>query len=242
LTRRNAHAASDSLDDALTRTAQRIGHVFHTPELLLQAVSHSSLPRSAEPCASERLEFLGDAVLNLTISELLFDRHSDWSEGKLSLTRASLVQTASLASMAQALELDAALRLGRGEEKTGGRRKPSILAAAYESVIGAVFLDAGYRQARAVIARHFASALATEHFAGGDPKTQLQEVVQARHRQMPVYRVLETRGPDHARQFVVAVEIDGHVIAEGGGTSKRAAEQSAAARALWELHAKDQPT
>ncbi|HUI28463.1 MAG TPA: ribonuclease III [Candidatus Kryptonia bacterium] len=222
-------------DESLLRAAQRLGHWFHQPALLQQAMSHSSLPRGGDPCASERLEFLGDAVLNLAISELLYQRHGTWSEGQLSLARASIVRTASLALKARALGLDAALRLGRGEEKTGGRHKPSILAAAYESAIGAVFVDAGYQQARTVIGEHFAAELDAAVRVDSDPKTHLQEVVQSTHGCAPVYRVLETTGPDHARRFLIAVEIGGQPVAEGRGGSKRAAEQDAAARALQQL-------
>ena len=230
-------AAACDPEEALTRAAQRLGHLFHRPDLLQQALSHSSLPRLGAPCASERLEFLGDAVINLVISACLFERHPDWSEGRLSLARASIVRTASLAAQAQALGLDAALRLGRGEEKTGGRHKQSILAAAYESAIGAVFIDAGYQQAYAVIRGHFDAELNVEIRADSDAKTSLQEVVQAAHGRAPVYRLIATSGPDHARHFVVAVEINGAGVAEGRGASKRAAEQDAAKRALEQLRA-----
>jgi ribonuclease III len=227
-------ATSDD-GESLRHAADGVGHAFANPELLRQALTHSSRPRTGEPCASERLEFLGDAVLNLVISELLFTRHPDWSEGQLSLARAGLVRTASLADKAQALGLSAALLLGRGEEKTGGRHKHSILAAAYESTMGAVFLDAGYERARAVIRQHFAVELEAGRAGETDFKTTLQEHVQARYGSVPTYRLIRTSGPDHARHFVVSVEIDGRKMAEGSGSNKRNAEQQAAAQALEQM-------
>lgn len=228
--------AALSSEHRLWNAAQRLGHAFRDPSLLERALSHSSLPRDADPCESERLEFLGDAVVNLAISRLLCERHPQWSEGQLSLARASIVQTRSLAFKAQELGLDEAMRLGRGEEKTGGRRKHSILAAVYESAVGAVFVDAGYEAVQQVIRDHFASELEAEVHNIGDCKTRLQEQVQARHGVLPVYRLIDTSGPDHARHFVVAVDIGGRTVAEGSGSSKRVAEQAAAARALESLN------
>ena len=233
---RREHASDPAAnDESLVNVARRLGHLFHQPALLQEALSHSSLPRVGDVCASERLEFLGDAVLNLAISEQLYTRHPAWTEGELSLARASIVRTASLAVKARALGLDAALRLGRGEEKTGGRHKSSILAAAYESAIGAVFVDAGYRETCAVIGGHFAVELDAAVRVDSDPKTRLQELMQSSRGQAPAYRVIETTGPDHARRFAVAVEVAGQQLAEGRGGSKRAAEQDAAARALQQL-------
>jgi ribonuclease-3 len=179
-------------------------------------------------------------VLSLAVSEALFRKHPEWSEGELSLARSGLVRTASLAAKARALGLDAALQLGRGEEKTGGRRKASILAAAYESVLGAVFVDAGYPAVQTLVAEHYALELAAAATVEMDFKTRLQERTQARSGGTPRYRVIRTEGPDHARRFVVVVEIAGTVLAKGAGSSKRAAEQQAASRALrsafWDAH------
>ncbi|MBI4515358.1 MAG: ribonuclease III [Deltaproteobacteria bacterium] len=210
----------------------RIGYVFRDFDLLRQALTHSSVPRVTQPCASERLEFLGDAALALAVAELLLVRHPDWSEGRLSLARAACVRTSSLAAKARALGLDAALRLGHGEEKTGGRGKVSILAAVYESVIGAALLDGGYGAARELVEEHFAAELGEDVSDEADFKTRLQELVQAELGTTPKYRLIETSGPDHARQFVVAVEFGGGVVALGEGSSKQAAQQLAASRAL----------
>jgi len=219
-------------DRLIRDAAQRVGYAFHDLDLLRRALTHSSLSQAGEIRGSERMEFLGDAVVNLAISALLYEIHPDWSEGQMSLARAGCVQTAALARKARDLGLDAALRLGRGEEKTGGRRKTSILAAVYESVIGAVFLDGGYHAALSLVRAHFEAELA--HGAPGaiDFKTRLQERAQQMVGAPPRYRVIESSGPDHARQFVVAVEIAGAVAAQGFGSSKRRAEQDAAARAL----------
>jgi ribonuclease-3 len=219
-------------ETSLQRTAERIGHEFQDDSLLRQALTHASVPRTDNACASERLEFLGDAAVALAIAELLFERHPEWSEGKLSLARAACVKAETLASKAKELGLDAALRLGRGEQKTGGRSKGSILAAAYESVIGAVFLDAGYACVRALVQAHFAAELGATTAHNTDYKTRLQERVQAALGTTPHYRVVGSSGPDHDRRFVVAVEIGGRLVAQGVGSSKRAAEQQAAHAAL----------
>lgn len=224
--------AADDADHLVSEAAGRLGYAFHDVDLLRRALTHSSLSQAGEIRASERMEFLGDAVVNLAVSALLYEGHPEWSEGQLSLARAGCVRTAALARKAKALGLDVALRLGRGEEKTGGRRKASILAAVYESVIGAVFIDGGYHAAWSLVRNHFA-----EDLAGGVPveidfKTRLQERTQQVLGAPPRYRVIESTGPDHARQFVVAVEIGGALVAQGCGSSKRRAEQDAAARGL----------
>jgi len=222
----------EDVDDFVREAAERIGYRFRDPELLRDALTHSSLSAGRSACASERMEFLGDAVVSLALSAVLYELHPDWTEGQLSLGRSGCVRTQALARKARALGLDAALRLGRGEEKTEGRRKPSILAAAYESAIGAVFLDGGYSAACAAVRRHFEPELAGRVDAEIDFKTRLQERTQQQLGTVPTYRLLESSGPDHARHFVVAVEIAGNVAAAGTGSSKRRAEQDAAARAL----------
>ena len=172
-------------------------------------------------------------MLGLVLSDLLIEHYPTHNEGQLSKFRAALVSTVSFAAKARELGLDVELRLGKGEEKTGGRAKASILAAVYESVMGAIFVESGYATVRAVVARHFVHAIDQVGDLGmTDPKTELQELCQRLHRTTPMYRVAEESGPDHARRFVVDVNLGDTVLARGEGTSKRAAEQEAARRAL----------
>ncbi len=223
--------------DERTALQQRLGHVFAEPAWLLGALTHPSAVHVAVPRTSERLEFLGDAVVGLALTDMLLRQYPDRDEGALSKFRAALVNTASLATKAQELGLDRHLILGKGEEKSGGRRKASILAATYEAVVGAVFLDAGFDKARAVVAHHFAAAVAAvAHLASGDAKTQLQELCQELHRATPTYRLVESVGPDHARHFVVVVLLNDMVLGRGEGRSKRSAEQAAAGEALAHPH------
>lgn len=213
-------------------------HAFRDPELLRQALTHASTASEAD---NERLEFLGDAVLDLAIAELLMQRNPAAREGVLSKLRAGLVNASVLATKARGIELNGSLRLGKGEEKSGGRDKESILAAAYEAVIGAIFLDGGYDAVRAVVEREFAEDLSGEGVAGaGDYKTRLQELTQRRFRVSPVYRLVAEEGPDHAKQFVTELSIQGRVFGCGTGPSKKAAEQAAAMEALPRLDA-DEP-
>ncbi|MFQ5667158.1 MAG: ribonuclease III [Candidatus Binatia bacterium] len=217
----------------LDAVQQRIGYVFGDTTNLRAALTHSSAVEASQPRVAERLEFLGDAVLGLAFGDLLLHRYPGHDEGQLSKFRAALISTTSFAAKARALGLHRALTLGKGEEKTGGREKASILAAVYEAVMGAIFLESGYQQVRAIVARHFSDAIdqvATQ--ATIDPKTQLQELCQQLHRTTPVYRVVGEAGPDHARRFVVDVLLKGTVLARGAGRSKRSAEQEAARRVL----------
>lgn len=211
----------------------RLGYAFRDRNLLDGAVTHASALPAGVVRVGERLEFLGDAVLALAIAELLLDAFPDFDEGDLSKRRSSLVRTRTLAAKACEVGLDDAIRLGRGEERSGGRTKSSILAAAYEAVLGAVFRDGGFGAARALIARHF-----RDEIGGGkdleeqDWKTLLQERIQARLRVLPEYRLAEERGPAHARHFTVEVWVAGRCLARGEGSSKQEAEQQAARAAL----------
>lgn len=211
----------------------QLGHRFEHVALLIDALTHASAVEANEPRPGERLEFLGDAVLGLVLSDLLLERYPEFDEGRLSKSRAALVNTASFAGQARALSLNLIVLLGKGEEKTGGREKISILAATYESVMGAVFLDGGYATVRQVVARHFAALLEqVVQLAIADAKTELQEICQQRLRLTPVYRVVQELGPDHARRFLVEVLLGDCILGSGEGPSKRAAEQEAARRAL----------
>ncbi len=220
---------STTLDDL----ERRIGYRFRDPNNLIIALTHSSAVTASQPRVGERLEFLGDAVLGLVLSDLLIERYPDHNEGQLSKFRASLVSTTSFAAKATELRLNECLNLGKGEEKTGGRRKASILAAVYEAVMGAIFVESGYGQVREVAAQHFHEAIdQVSRQETMDPKTEFQELCQQTHRLTPVYRVIRETGPDHARWFVVDVLLGETVLATGEGASKRAAEQDAARRAL----------
>ena len=227
----------DARHDALQ---QRLAHRFRRPDLLLRALTHRSF--GAEH--NERLEFLGDAVLNLGVSSLLFDRFGGSDEGDLTRVRAHLVREDSLHRVALALGLPEVLRLSEGEVRGGGAQRPSILADALEAVIGAVFLDGGYAAAHALVQRLLGELIESTEVQGWskDAKTELQEWLQARRIAVPAYRIVATRGQAHAQTFEVecAVATLG-LAARGEGRSRRAAEQEAARRLLDQLEAGDRP-
>jgi ribonuclease III len=215
--------------------ARKLGQRFKNLAWLDQALRHSSYvhenPGSGP--SNERLEFLGDAVLALTVSKLLLEAFPDSPEGDLSRARAALVNARQLAALAGGLELGAHLLLGRGEEQQAGRRKPSLLADALEAVLGACFLDGGLKAAEALTQGWFAPLLAAR--AGlpwQDFKTGLQEQVQARYKASPSYHLVQESGPGHARHFVVEVRLQDRPLARGEGKSKKQAAQAAARRAL----------
>ena len=205
----------------------RLGYQFRNPELLRQALTH----RSHSTPHNERLEFLGDGVLNCVIASLLYERFPNLPEGHLSRLRANLVNQDCLSRIALSLELGHELRLGEGELKSGGYRRPSILADALEAVMGAIFLDGGYESVAAVLGRIF-DPLLTEldpNTLGKDPKTLLQELLQGRRLALPQYNVVSVRGEAHEQQFHVEClipELD--IRTAGSGPSRRSAEQSAA--------------
>ncbi len=211
----------------------RLGYTFLDRSLLDAALTHTSALPSGTVRAGEQLEFLGDAVLGLVIADLLLYAFPDLDEGELSTRRAPLVRAPTLAAKARALGIGQALRLGRGEDRGGGRNKASILASTYEAVLGAIYRDGGFERAKAVITRHFAEDLDRGGTAGApDWKTTLQERIQARHRTVPEYRLAGETGPAHARQFTAEVWVGEQYLACGRGTSKREAEQQAARAAL----------
>jgi ribonuclease-3 len=219
-----------------------LGHSFRDPRWLLRALTHSSrMPeRTADdpPDHNEKLEFLGDAVLELVVSEELVRTFPDWSEGLLSKSRAQLVNATSLCVAAQRLDLGNYLRLGRGEEKTGGRSKPALLADAYEAIVAAIYLDAGLDAARGFVQRSLLKdAIATEAGRLGRPdhKSALQELLQSRGMAPGSYQVVEETGPDHEKTFRVEVRVTDEVKAMGTGKTKKEAEQSAALAALQQL-------
>jgi ribonuclease-3 len=225
-------------DDTRQQVEARLGHRFVRGEHLLDALTHRSF--SADQENNEKLEFLGDAVLALAMSDLLMARFPEAREGELSKIRASLVNADVLARHARAHDLGQLLRLGKGEERSGGRDKGSILAAAYEAVLGAIYLDAGYEAARVVVERDFAGDVA-EHLRVGlrDYKTRLQEITQRLFRETPIYTVVEESGPDHEKRFVTEIAIAGRTRGRGEGRTKKAAEQEAAMQALGRLAAEN---
>jgi len=224
-------------DEELAAFEARLGHAFADRRLLRTALTHrSSVVHAAEH--NETLEFLGDSVLGLAVSELLLRAWPEANEGQLSKRRAALVNASSLARKAELLDVGPLIHLGRGEEKTGGRSKRSILAGTYEAVLGAVFLDAGFGSARAVVARSFADDVAQAPADdGGEVKTRLQELTQRLFRTAPEYTLLAATGPDHAKAFESHVTIGGRVLGQGRGGSKKLAEQAAAREALSRLEA-----
>jgi ribonuclease III len=216
---------------------QKLGHRFAQPELLLRAVTH----RSHGSIHNERLEFVGDGVLNCAIASDLYRRFPELREGKLSRLRASLVRQETLAEIGRQLALGDHLRLGEGEVRSGGAQRPSMLADALEALFGAIFLDAGYEAAAACIARLFEPLLAglKPEASGRDPKTALQELLQGRRLELPKYVLCGTRGEAHAQEFDVEClipELDIRCL--GSGLSRRTAEQAAARLALEQVQAR----
>ena len=210
---------------------KQVGYRFQKPELLRLALTH----RSHGDTHNERLEFLGDSVLNCVIAAELFDRFPALKEGELSRLRANLVRKESLHRIAQGLSLGQFLHLGDGEQKSGGNTRPSILADALEALIGAIFVDGGFGQARAVITRLYHASLSSldSKSPGKDAKTLLQELMQSRHIALPRYVVVSTEGAAHSQQFEVECVIDSlEVRTIGSGPSRRVAEQVAALLAL----------
>lgn len=214
---------------------ERLGYCFEDRALYEQALTHRSYAVERGGLDNERLEFLGDAVLELLITELLMGRFPDSPEGALSRLRSRMVRTETLGRVAQSLDIGPHVLLGRGEERTGGRGKPSILGDCLEALLGAVYRDGGLSAARSMVNLAWAAELDQiddPRTFGRDPKSALQEQTQALWRLLPQYRVVATTGPAHARTYRVAVHIGERARAEGEGTSRRNAERAAAAAAI----------
>jgi ribonuclease-3 len=230
------------LRDEFDALQQAIGYRFRDRGLLEHAMTHTS--RANEDVSggvhdNESMEFLGDAVIGFVVADVLFREFPEFDEGQKSKTKASLVSTATLARQAERLALGEHLLLGRGEEKTGGRRKQALLADGYEALIAAIYLDGGIEHARAFITREFGGLLAEvrQHGVAGpqDYKSALQELLQGRDLPLPEYRLVGTLGPDHRKVFQVEVVVNGEPLAESTGPSKKEAEQDAARAALDKL-------
>ena len=223
----------------------RLGMQFHNPALLEQALTHSSYRNENPECKAdnERLEFLGDAVLDLVTARYLYEHHPALHEGELTRLRAALVRTEQLAELARSFELGKALRVGRGEAETGGRARDTLLCCAFEALLGALYLDSGEAAVCAWVEPLLAqqSAIILTSQAHIDSKSELQEWAQANGGATPVYNTIDEQGPDHAKQFTVQVLIAGKPHGTGSGRSKQAAAQAAAQAALHALLANSQP-
>lgn len=234
--------SSDSRVSPYAALEERLGYTFRDEHLCQSALTHKSWINEAHETAkrphNERLEFLGDAVLALAVSDLLMSHFPDHPEGDLSKARAALVNESGLARVAVGLALGQWIFLGRGEEQAGGRQKKSILSDALEALIGAVYLDGGFTAAREVAERLFRPALAdAEVAAGRDFKSRLQEVSQAQLQIAPTYTVVSQQGPDHDKTFEVAIHLGAIEYGRARGKSKKEAQQAAAAQALEALQA-----
>jgi ribonuclease III len=230
-------ASADEQQRQLDALTARLGYVFSDPALLRRAMAHRSWCAENKSVESnERLEFLGDAVLGWVVTDLLFSRFNDQPEGQLTNIRKALVNAHSLADVAAELDLGSALLLGRGEERSGGRARPSILSDAFEAVIGAVYIDGGTAAAQEFLTRligpRIEAAAAGDAFV--DHKTLLQEVANRRFARSPLYDVSHD-GPDHAKKFFALVSIGEDLSAKGEGGSKKLAEQDAARTLLAEI-------
>lgn len=228
---------ADVVSTGLNALERRLGYVFNQPDLLQAALTH----RSYSQDNNERLEFLGDGLLNCIVGAMLFERFPNLKEGQLSRTRANLVNQQPLFEIAQDIGLGGYLLLGEGELRSGGAERPSILADAMESVLGAVYLDGGFEAVKQVVAQLFESRITQidPETHGKDAKTLLQEWLQSRRHGLPSYELVSTSGQAHAQTFKVACRIDVlNLATEGLGSSRKAAEQAAAQAAYRKLNAK----
>lgn len=225
----------EPLDEAALRLCEALGYSFSNRGLLLEALTHRSFKNERPDLSStdnERLEFLGDAVVGLVVASLLYTHFPKADEGELTRRRADLVSERGLSEAAEALGVGEAMRLGKGEERSGGRSKPRLLSSALEACIGAISSDGGIEAAFAVARSIFEPRLHTSARGRRDAKSNAQEWAQAHLGGTPSYRLVGTEGPDHAREFTVALELHGEQVATGVGRSKNEAEQAAAWAAL----------
>lgn len=218
---------------------EKLGYSFRNPALLENALTHSSCANESRGKlqSNERLEFLGDSILGMVVAEYLFRNHPDLPEGELTRIRAALVCEESLVEVAHALGLGSYLMLGKGEEAGGGRNRPSIQADGVEAVLAAVYLDGGIGSTRKIIQKYILNREVAGLAGTRDYKTALQELVQRESGQVLQYRLVGAEGPDHNKQFFVAVDLNGTSIGEGQGRSKKDAEQMAAKAAIETLEA-----
>ena len=222
-------------DKQLDLLQTSLGYRFKDSTLLQRCLTHVSYDRQKTEGHNEVLEFLGDAVLDLAVSDLLMRHNPEKSEGDLSRMRAALVNSTVLAEKAAELKIGALLRLGKGEERSEGRRKPSILAGAFEALLGGIYQEGGYQAARDAVERYFLADVSGKQLGLQDYKTRLQEISQMLFHAPPNYRVVAESGPDHEKFFVTEISVGGKVLGKGEGRSKKQSEQEAAKMALMEL-------
>ncbi len=227
--------------EKVRRLQERLGYTFGDQSVLLQSLTHTSYGHEKLPDRpialknNERLEFLGDAILDVIISDILLESFPNACEGQLSKMRATIVNEKTLAVVARSIGLENCLRLGRGEVQTAGNEKPSILSSAFEALIAAIYLDGGYNAVYPVVRFLFKNFFQHENdltMMSTDYKTQLQELMQARYKTTPSYHLTATEGPDHAKNFEVEVRLKGEPLARSKGSSKKDAEQNAAKEAV----------
>ena len=213
---------------------EKIGYTFKNPKLLERALTHSSYANENNCRDNERLEFFGDSILSVIVSEKLFKMFDSTDEGGLSKMRASLVCEQSLEKIAHKIDLGSLIRLGKGEERTGGRKRPSVVSDAFEALIAAIYLDSGMESAKAWVLNIMAEEISSVRSDGflGDYKTHLQEVLQSKGYGKIEYTVLSEDGADHMKKFVVSVAFNGKELGKGEGGSKKEAEQNAARAAI----------
>ena len=236
-----AHEMGPETAGSLTDLERAIGYEFQSPELLLRSLTHSSRTQEAasgEELSNERMEFLGDSVLGFLVSEYLLHRFPEYSEGQLSKLKAHFVSALHLHEAAKRLDMGRYLRLGKGEERSGGRSKKTLLADALEALVAALYLDGGMEPARAFVGAWILSEADTGEIHTQDYKSELQELLQSWHGPQPRYFVIRERGPEHHKVFTVEVRTGGDRLAEAEGVSKKAAEQAAAQIALEKLREK----
>lgn len=224
-------------DFSMEKLQRDLGYHFKDTDLPLQALTHKSFSneqKAKDVPFNERLEFLGDAVLELAVSDRIYKRYPDIPEGGLTRIRAEVVCEKGLARIARQLDIGSGLRLGRGEDKCGGRGKASLLSDALEALLGAIFFEGGFDAACRIVEKVFGPELdnAANIRYGTDYKTALQENLQARFGRLPEYQLVKIAGPDHSRIFTIAVSFDGRELGSGEGSSKKQAEQKAASEAL----------
>lgn len=227
----------------LEKFQELIGYTFGDRSVLLQSLTHKSYGHEfyqEKPIAlrdNERLEFLGDAILDVIISDLLLETFPHANEGQLSKMRAAIVNEKTLAQLARTIMIQECIRLGKGEAQTGGQDKPSILSSTFEAIIAAIYLDGGFAAVYPVVRHIFSPLFAQEEglITFYDHKTQLQEIVQARWKVTPSYHLIEAIGPDHAKIFEIEVRMNGRTLAIARGSSKKEAEQNAARAAIMQV-------
>jgi ribonuclease-3 len=226
-------------EEDLNRLESELGYKFAERALLERALTHRSVPTKGNSKNDyERLEFLGDAVLDLAVAHLLLDAHPEAREGELSKMRAALVNTASLAEIAKRINLSPCIRLSRGELANGGAARPSILADVFEAIMGAIYREAGFEIALRCVTRLFGDLIST--VKPRDPKTELQEALHTTGSTAPEYLLECVEGPEHAPVFVSVVKVDGQIVGRGRGATKKASQQAAASQALERLNPADE--